>query len=135
MIKKKTHYFLLLEIIIALLLISCSILPFSSYPYKVFQKEISYLEKMAIEPYFSLSFLEALEKNNPSQYTLPSLSVPFGNTETLFIQRFVNIQETYNKEKSPHAMLTITMTLKTKNCSQTKEKIFFISNKKKHNEM
>ena len=135
MIKKKTHYFLLLEIILALLLISCAILPFSSYPYKVFQKEISYLEKMAIEPYFSISFLEAFEQNHPSQYTLPSLTIPFGNTEILSIHRSVKTKETYNKEKSPHAMITILITLKTKNCSQTKEKIFFIPNKKEHHEM
>ena len=128
---KKTYNFLLLEIIIALLLISITIIPFSSYPYKVFKKEIVYLEKMCIEPYFSNTFAKVIQNlSEPISFT--PTKIPFGKNSTLLIHRKAYILERYNK-KTNNSLITIKVSIQSKHTSQSKEKKFFIKNRRNKN--
>ena len=124
MIKKKLSYFLILEVLIAFLLISMTILPFTSYPYKAFQKELSYLESMTIEPYFLISFIQALEKKDASESILDDMSVPFGNNDKLVIHRSASINITKNPKKTPYSLITIDVTISSKNTKKTRRKNF-----------
>lgn len=133
MIKKKLFYFIILEVIIAFLLISMTILPFSSYPYKAFQKELSYLESMTIEPYFLISFIQALEKNEGLDRSLEKISVPFGSNDNLVLHRSASINITKDPKKTPYSLITIDITISSKNTKKTRRKIFTIKSEEKNN--
>ncbi len=128
MIKKRTFHFFIVEVLIAFLLISMTILPFSSYPYKTFTKQIRHLESLAIEPYFIPTFLEVMQLPEDEEANLPSLQIPFGPDETLTLVRLAKISKKYDPSKSSSALITIDVTLKTPHLCKERQMKFFIKN-------
>lgn len=137
MVKKKSFNFLILEVLISFLLLSLSVLPFSSYPYRAFKKEIGYLEQLEMEPYFSKSFFAAYEqmdkKNLESEsFELDELSIPFGKNEKLGIKRFVTVKKESALNKKGK-LITIILTLKAPHKEITLEKCFYLKENKETN--
>lgn len=128
MIKKKTQHFLIFEVLVALFIITMSILPFSSYPYRAFKKELSLLEKITMEPYFTETFEEAIaQKDN---YVPTSLKVPFGKKDKLNIKREVIITILKNHEEANGTLYEVKATLSSKNASITRSKNYFAKENK-----
>ena len=123
MIKKHTYNFLIFEVLVALFIISMSILPFSSYPYKAFQKEISFLHKMTMEPYFTKTFEEAILLKE--EYTPKDLTAPFGTKEKLIIKRKVEITTPEKKENAKGTLYHVKVTLSSKNTTLSRTKIYY----------
>lgn len=116
---QKTHSFVLFEVLLALLLITMSILPFSSYPYRVYKKEIILLEKMTMEPLFPTSFEEAYaNKENPQ---LEPIELLFGEKNSLKISRLATIT-TKTEEKYRKDLTTVEITLSSPHTKITREK-------------
>ncbi|MCH9617864.1 MAG: hypothetical protein SP4CHLAM5_10180 [Chlamydiia bacterium] len=123
MIKKRTTPFLILEVLIAFMLIAMTILPFSSYPYKVFSKELKLLEKMTMEPYFTDAFFDAYHQKDKDEILLEPIQIPFGEKNQLTVKRSATIdQETV--ENSQKSLITVKITLSAKNEVISREKIF-----------
>ena len=58
--KRKSRPFLLLELFLALALISLSVIPMASYPFKIYQKEISLFIEMQLEETAEIAFRDLL---------------------------------------------------------------------------
>lgn len=127
MVKKRIAHFLILEVLIAFLLIAMTILPFSSYPYRAFAKEVANLEKMEIEPYFTAGFLEAIEHVNEEDFDLADQVIPFGKSDTLLLKRHVHIKKEHNPEKKG-TLLVVDLSIKAKHTHITKQKVFYMPN-------
>lgn len=128
MIKRRTFHFFIVEVLIAFLLISMTILPFSSVPYKTFSRQIKHLESLTIEPYFIPTFLEVLDVYDNQEVELSSLQIPFGPNETITLIRSAKISKKYDPSKSPSALLTIDLTLKTPHLCKQRQMKFFLKN-------
>ena len=122
----KKSYFLILEILIAFLLISLTVLPFTSYPYKVFKKELSYLESMVIEPYFLVSFLDIMKNIDNSDYALDPIQIPFGRNSSLYVERTKEIPRRQLENHSNNELICILLTIKSKNTKQARRKYFYL---------
>jgi len=103
-----------------------TILPFSSYPYKTFSRQLKHLESLTIEPYFIPTFLEVMQNYEGNELTLPPLQIPFGPHETITLVRSVKISKKYNPSKSPSALVTIDLTFKTPHLCKQRQMKFFI---------
>ncbi len=125
MIKKRIAPFLILEVLIAFLLIAMTILPFSSYPYRAFAKEITYLEKMEIEPYFTAAFLESLEKIEENDFDLTDQIIPFGQFDTLHLKRHAHITKEHDVQKRG-TLLVVDLTIQAKHALVIRQKAFYI---------
>lgn len=134
MAKKRITPFLILEVLIAFLLLSMTILPFSSYPYKAFTKEITYLEKMEIEPYFTAAFLESLDKVKEIDFDLKDQTIPFGQSDTLYLKRKAHVRVVQNPEKKG-TFLVIDVTIRAKHALVTRQKAFYMPNLEITNEI
>ncbi len=128
MIKKRTFHFFIVEVLIAFLLISMTIIPFSSYPYKTFTKQIKHLESLSIEPYFIPTFLEVVQTLDNEEVNLAPIEIPFGPNETLTLVRTAKISKKYDPSKSPSALFTIDITFKTPHLYKERQVKFFIKN-------
>ncbi len=134
MIKRRIAPFLILEVLIAFLLISMTILPFSSYPYRAFAKEINYLEQMEIEPYFTTAFIESLEQFDRTDFDLPCQMIPFGQSETLNLKRHVKIKKIHEASKRG-TLLAVEVTIQGKNAKVTRSRNFYIPTLETHDEI
>jgi hypothetical protein len=74
----KSRPFLLLELFLALALISLSVIPLASYPFKMYQKEISLLIEMQLEETAEIAFRDLLL--DLSSYIDPETFDPFIET-------------------------------------------------------
>lgn len=133
MIKKRISHFLILEVLIAFLLISMTILPFTSYPYRAFQKELSHLESMTIEPYFSITFTQALKKSDAQEISLDDVIVPFGKNDSLTIHRSAKIDRITDPKRTTYSLICIDVTMSSKNITKTRRKFFTIKNSGRKN--
>ena len=106
-----------------------TILPFTSFPYKAFKKELSSLEKMAIEPYFLSSFLEVAK--NGEEEVLEDLFIPFGDKETLLVKREIEKKVETDPTKTKSSLEKVSITFTTKHCKQTRTKLFYKKTKGK----
>ena len=129
MIKRRIFHFLILEVLIAFILISLSILPFTSYPYRAFKKELSALEAMTMEPYFTESFNTAFSMLESESIFLEDLIVPFGKDQDLVLKRSVDITQTADKEKTPYSLITINVTISSKHYKKTRTKLYTVKSK------
>jgi hypothetical protein len=124
MIKKRTAPFLILEVLIAFLLIAMTILPFSSYPYKIFTKEVKLLEKMTIEPYFTDAFFDAYSQKDKDKIILKPIQIPFGKTNTLTVKRAATIS-CKTADNLPCTLITIQLIFTSKNESIIRSRSFY----------
>jgi hypothetical protein len=124
MIKKRTPPFLIVEVLIAFFLITMTLLPFSSTPYKSFSKELTLLEQMEIEPYFNESFLQALDRLPLLDFDLEDKLIPFGKNQSLLLKRHVHITKTTDPSKKG-TLLTIDLTIDGKRAHLTRQKMIY----------
>jgi hypothetical protein len=133
MIKKRVYNFLILEVLIAFLLVSMTILPFTSLPFKSFQKELFLLEQIAATPYFTEAFIESLDQIDKENIVLNDIMVPFGKNSKLLIKRSATVKITPPNEKTTYSLITINVTLTTKNGKHKREKNYAVNRKSKLN--
>ncbi|MCH9812123.1 hypothetical protein K0U07_05120 [bacterium] len=123
---KKRHSFVLFEVLLSLLLITMSILPFSSYPYRIYKKEFSLLKKMTMEPYFTRSFEEAYKKkDNPILEDIPTL---FGEKDTLIIKRLATISKRQD-DSHKKSLTEVQITLSAGHAKLTRTKYYLDGDK------
>jgi len=127
MMKKRKFNFLILEVLISFMLLTMALLPFSSYPYKVFQRELSSLESLEIRPYYTSSFYEAFDKfQNSEPSILNDLNIPFGKKGSLTVKRSFDVKVSKPLKNNDFQVATISVTFKTNNSSETFQRKFLI---------
>ena len=114
MVKKRILNFLILEVLICFLLLSLSVLPFSSYPYRAFKKELAAIEALETRPYFTQSFLSAYEQINDDSIVLSDLEIPFGKDGHLTLKRYATKKIDSDSERTTSILATVSLTIESK---------------------